>query len=506
MKSQSKAIVLILVLVASLMLPIILPATKAQASGVPIDKANFPDAIFREFVKQYDTNGDQILQESELNVATQIHCRNYGISSLTGIKHFTNLVSLDCAQNHLTTLDVSTFKNLEELYCGDNQLTELDLSGLKKLVDVECTWNKLTDLKVANLANLIWFYCYNNRLTELNLSGLTSLKYFDCGNNQLTELDVTDLVKVEQFDCYGNHLSSLDVSACKSLWHLHTRWQQLGELQTVENGGQSVLNLGDLVGVDVSKIKSVTQKYGENLPPDYKYDTDSGILTINAGAKPLELLYLYDTNANRAKLDIPPKGVSEEEAASRGNSTPDMEVFFTVKLKAEPPQTTAPEQRDMEIEIPETLNEGNDVDALGNSVVYYQGKSTGAAFKVPGAELDDFKSVKINDEELSATNYTVEAGSIIVKLKQEYLKTLSSGNYKVEIVTRKGSGIKTLKVELSAETTDPATPATGETPAPTTPVAGEAQHTKSFVWFVLLLLVGAALLLIFFLRKRVSRR
>jgi hypothetical protein len=84
MKSQSKAIVLILVLVASLMLPIILPATKAQASGVPIDKANFPDAIFREFVKQYDTNGDQILQESELNVATQIHCRNYGISSLTG--------------------------------------------------------------------------------------------------------------------------------------------------------------------------------------------------------------------------------------------------------------------------------------------------------------------------------------------------------------------------------------------------------------------------------------
>ena len=171
-------------------------------------------------------------------------------------------------------------------------------------------------------------------------------------------------------------------------------------------------------------------------------------------------------------------------------STPQMEVYFTW---AKPGL--------LEVAIPENLIEENDVDLTDDSSVYQQDKSTGATFRVIGADIEDFKSVKVNGKELMyQTDYTIEAGSIIVKLTQAFLRTLPPGQtYTVEVVTRKGSGIKTLKVEPSAEPTEPT--------EPTIPATGETRYTQLFLLAVLLLLAGTVLLLnSFFFRKRVSQR
>ena len=51
------------------------------------------------------------------------------LSSLKGIEFATNLTTLDCGRNKLTTLDVSNNPLLENLTCSFNQLTSLDVSN-----------------------------------------------------------------------------------------------------------------------------------------------------------------------------------------------------------------------------------------------------------------------------------------------------------------------------------------------------------------------------------------
>ena len=98
MRKQSRIIVMILVLVASLMMPVLRPS-KVHAADVPIDETNFPNANFREFVKHYDTNNDGILQQAELNVVTSMDCGFQGITDITGVEHFVNLETLYCYYN-----------------------------------------------------------------------------------------------------------------------------------------------------------------------------------------------------------------------------------------------------------------------------------------------------------------------------------------------------------------------------------------------------------------------
>lgn len=60
----------------------------------------------------------------------ELNCSGLGIANLTGIEHFTQLVALNCENNKLTALDVSSNKLLSEIYCGGNRLATLDLTGL----------------------------------------------------------------------------------------------------------------------------------------------------------------------------------------------------------------------------------------------------------------------------------------------------------------------------------------------------------------------------------------
>jgi hypothetical protein len=62
------------------------------------------------------------------------------------------------------------------------------------------------------------------------------------------------------------------------------------------------------------------------------------------------------------------------------------------------------------------------------------------------ADHTDFKDVKVNGTTLSADNYTVEAGSTIVTLKADYLKTLAAGVHNVEILFTGGSATTTINI------------------------------------------------------------
>ena len=126
--SKLLSILLALVMMAGL-LPLGQVAYASGEGDVAIDATNFPDANFREFVKQYDDDSNGYLSAAELGAVTEMDCRSKNIADLTGVEHFTALTELYCSNNQLTSLDVRHNTALQWLYCYNNQLTSLDVSA-----------------------------------------------------------------------------------------------------------------------------------------------------------------------------------------------------------------------------------------------------------------------------------------------------------------------------------------------------------------------------------------
>jgi len=100
---------------------------------------NIPDAVFlNKLISQgVDSNGDGIIQLSEALAVTQLNVNAIGaapkIENMEGIQYFTNLIELRCANNLITSLDVTALTNLEFLHCNNNQINLLNITGLSQL-------------------------------------------------------------------------------------------------------------------------------------------------------------------------------------------------------------------------------------------------------------------------------------------------------------------------------------------------------------------------------------
>ena len=130
------------------------PAT-TETGGVVINDTNFPDKAFREYVKQFDTEGeDGILSAKEISSVTEIGSGSQGtgtlsgVSSLKGIEYFTSLTTLDCSDNTISTL-TSLPASLTSLNCSGNaDLAEVDVSSCTNLNSLVCNGCKVTKLTV----------------------------------------------------------------------------------------------------------------------------------------------------------------------------------------------------------------------------------------------------------------------------------------------------------------------------------------------------------------------
>ena len=191
---------LLALLAAAVLAPVAAMASEPQ--GIPIDTVYFPDATFRQYVKDnFDTNNDNVLSSDEIAGVTQIDVQRLGISNLTGIKYFTALEKLECYSNQLTKLDVSGCTALTYLHCSENQLTSLDVSKNTALGSLYCSGNRLTSLDLSQNTKLNQLYCSDNQLTSLDVSKNTELGWLYCSANQLTSLDVSKKTELRVLDC-----------------------------------------------------------------------------------------------------------------------------------------------------------------------------------------------------------------------------------------------------------------------------------------------------------------
>ena len=137
----------------------------------------------------------------------------------------------------------------------------------------------------------------------------------------------------------------------------------------------------------------------------------------------------------------------------------------------------------------------------GMDGVFTKGTSKGLEFTANGT-FDLFAEVRVDGEMVDASNYTVNAGSKIVTLKADYLKTLSNGEHSFEVIYdvlgKEYSAGCMFKVKKAAAAETEAETSAVETEAQTGAKAADTGDTTNItIWLSMMLAsaLGALLLL-----------
>ena len=222
-------------------------AGKITNLGALVQDDNFTEALnaaFANAVEEFNpnigwrANPDGTVSLDEYNKFQIIRnggpflpLQNKNITSLAGIEYFTDLETLDCMGNQLTTLDVTKLTSLMFLVCNDNQLTALDVTGLTSLKNLLCSGNQLTALDVTGLTSLTDLECSDNQLVSLDVSTLEELEILWCHGNKMTALDITHNAYLGDLKC-GNQQEPLALT----LWDTQEAfWGRMLDMYSDEN-------------------------------------------------------------------------------------------------------------------------------------------------------------------------------------------------------------------------------------------------------------------------------
>lgn len=105
---------------------------------------SIPDANFKVYcVTNLDTDKDGEISEKEIRDVKSLDVSSKSISSLVGIEKFIGLTSLNCKNNTISTIDISTLKLLESFNCANNQLVNVNIRSNFNLKSFDSSGNSL---------------------------------------------------------------------------------------------------------------------------------------------------------------------------------------------------------------------------------------------------------------------------------------------------------------------------------------------------------------------------
>lgn len=229
-----------------------------------ITDTNFEQKLIDLGIDKDGKNGKVLT--SSISYLTTLNVTKANITDLTGIQDFTSLTILNCSENALTTLDLSTNVNLKTLTVSKNQLksintsknialdyfagnnnlfTALDFSANTELSKIYITDNVLTSLNVSKNSKLTTLWCQRNKLPTLDISNNLALTEFVCERNELEALNVSKNTALTSLSCSQNKIKSLDVSQNTLLKMFDCSINKLESLN-LKNGNNKLLDKANL--------------------------------------------------------------------------------------------------------------------------------------------------------------------------------------------------------------------------------------------------------------------
>ncbi|MCH2023564.1 MAG: T9SS type A sorting domain-containing protein [Saprospiraceae bacterium] len=162
---------------------------------------------------QVNTNGDGEIQKAEALAFTGLlDVSSSSIYNMAGIEYFQGITSLDCRNNSITSLNLSSNSNIVRLNCSNNKLHLLNVDKCTDLLTLDCNNNNLTDIDLSFNLMLNLLYCQDNKLSDLDLSVNTDLQQLDCSSNQISTLNVSNNSYLSTFNCSNNQLTELNIA------------------------------------------------------------------------------------------------------------------------------------------------------------------------------------------------------------------------------------------------------------------------------------------------------
>jgi len=139
-----------------------IPDANFKAKLLEANSSNFIAANLNFVPSKIDANSDGEIQVSESQNVKYLDVSSSNILSLEGIKSFSNLTTLKCYNNQLSTLDISNLEKLTTIYCQNNLLTSINLPIFNKVqgyVAVNLSNNLFEFLELT--PNINMFFCDN---------------------------------------------------------------------------------------------------------------------------------------------------------------------------------------------------------------------------------------------------------------------------------------------------------------------------------------------------------
>ncbi|SDS92816.1 T9SS type A sorting domain-containing protein [Winogradskyella sediminis] len=229
-----------------------------------ITYVTIPDANFKSYLVGNSTiniDYDQEISVEEAQAVTgALDVSSLSISDLTGIEAFINLTALDCSDNTISALDVSTITGLTNLNCKENNIGSLNVQGTS-LITLDAEDNSLTSLDVSNLATLTTLNTRSNSISNLNLQGANALEVLDCSDNSLTTLNVSLNTNLIDLNCSDNNLTTVDVTNLTTLTDLNISDNAISSIVLTANSNLNTLIASDnnFASIDVSNNTLLTE-------------------------------------------------------------------------------------------------------------------------------------------------------------------------------------------------------------------------------------------------------
>ncbi len=169
--------------------------------------------------------GTTVLTPEQLASMTELDCRDYRITDITGIEKLTNL---------------------ETVSLNDNEIEEADLSKNTKLETIDLNSNLLTSVILPASAKTVHLFDNDSTAMELDTSAATNLTLLDIHDAKFLGriLDLSKNTKLETLHADGTNLKSINLYGLKRLQTVQTvsTSVQGGTATTTIDGPVLILN------------------------------------------------------------------------------------------------------------------------------------------------------------------------------------------------------------------------------------------------------------------------
>lgn len=260
-----------------------------SAEDIDPDKGEIviDDPGFRAYcLTHFDTDSDGILTREEalqvrsINVQEQILSGE--IKSLEGLSAFPNLEILfaDCEPRttdssgetlppdrwdyhagSLTGLDLRMNTNLKSVWCSGNRMTSLLLGKNSCLEELHCACNYIPELALDDMTGLKYLYAESNSLTAIDISGNTALEELAIDRNAIGKIDVSMAGKLRALTAAEGALSSITLAGNSSMEELVADSNAIGSIDLSGCTKLAVVSITNnrLTGITADALPSLTE-------------------------------------------------------------------------------------------------------------------------------------------------------------------------------------------------------------------------------------------------------